>query len=357
MQVASPLAHGPTLERLWRAARESRLPHALLFEGRDGIGKFLAARWFAMGCLCQHGPAEPCGSCGPCKRVASGGERGNHPDLFVIDPLLENEEKIRIARIAERERERGDGEQSLEAFLSLRPVEGRLRLALVREAQRMNEFAQNALLKTLEEPRPGTILLLETSRSSALLPTIHSRCIRVRFDALDAEQCQGVLLAAGLEAQAARELARLAEGSPGLALEMARNGTRALREILAGVALGERDALSASAELWQVEGEFGGKNDTARHRERARVVLDLAQGLLRDGWRACAGVPAERLAHGDLAPRLAARTGEHQLELRGAALLTARADIERNLTPAAVLERALLLLAAGPARRARPQQG
>jgi DNA polymerase-3 subunit delta' len=350
VQVERPSGHEATLACLWNAARSKRLPHALLFEGRPGIGKFMAAKWFALGCLCARGPGEPCRTCGPCKRVLSGGERGNHADLFVIDPLLEGEERIRIGRIALRDRQEGEtSEQSLEAFLSLRPLEGALRLALVRESQRMNEHAQNALLKTLEEPRPGTVLVLETSSSSALLPTIRSRCIRLRFEPLTLAQCEDVLRGAGLEPAAAHELARLAGGSPGRALTMAQNGTREICARLAAAACGEREPLDVAAELWELEGEFSGKTPAASERERARVVLELAQALLADAWRARAGVPVERLAHDEIAPRLAARASERQLFARGEALLAARADVERNLAPAAVLQRALLVLGEGVA--------
>jgi len=348
VQLTRPFGHDATLGRLWNAARSARLPHALLFEGRSGIGKFMAARWFALGCLCARGPGEPCLTCGPCRRVLSGGERGNHADLFLVDPLAESEERIRIGRIAFRERTEGESEeQSLEEFLSLRPLEGKLRLALVREAQRMTEQAQNALLKTLEEPRPGTLLVLETSAAQNLLATIRSRCIRVRFTSLTPERCVEALLAAGIEAEAAKALARLAGGSPGKALAMAQNGAREICARLAAVARGERDPLAAAAELWELEGDFPGRTPGAKERERARVVLELAQGLLSDAWRASAGVPVERLAQGESAAALAARASERELRSRGESLLAARADIERNLAPEAVLQRVLLVLAEG----------
>jgi DNA polymerase-3 subunit delta' len=357
VQITSPSQHDGTIERLWRAARAGRLPHALLFEGRAGIGKFLAAQWFAMGCLCARGPGQPCGECGPCRRVASGGERGNHPDLFVIDPLREGEERIRIGRIAERGKSGEDEteEQSLEAFLALRPLEGALRVVLVRECQRMNANAQNALLKTLEEPRPGTLMVLETHRPSALLATIKSRCIRIRFHALSAQACAEVLCAGGIEAEAARELARLSEGSPGLALAMAHNGTRELRDRLVAVARGERGPLETATELWDLEGEFAGKTESARGRERARVVLELSQALVRDAWRLHEGLAAESLPHGDGARALAARFALPELVRQGEFLALARVDVERNLAPAPLLERALLVLAEGVPPAVRPR--
>jgi DNA polymerase-3 subunit delta' len=326
------------------------LPHALLFEGRAGIGKFLAAKWFAMGCLCAQGPGVPCGLCGPCRRVGSGGERSNHPDLFVIDPILEGEERIRVRRIAERDHEPGESpEPSLEAFLSLRPVEGRYRLVLVRESQRMILHAQNALLKTLEEPRPGTVIVLETHRPAGLLATIKSRCIRIRFQPLAHAACEEVLRTSGLDAQEAGALARLGEGSPGRALDLARSSAPAILARLAEVALGRSAPSAAAAELWELDGEFSGKSESAMERERCRVVLDLAQALVRDAWRASAGVTSAELAHGDTAIALAGRVHAAELHRRGLALAEARADVDHNLAAGALIERGLAVLAFGPA--------
>jgi DNA polymerase III subunit delta' len=354
VDVPRPLAHDALIERLWLAARAGRLPHALLFEGRAGIGKFTAARWFALGCLCARGPGVPCLACGPCRRVTSGGGGSNHADLFVIDPLAEGEERIRIGRIAERSSEGEESAgQSLESFLGLRALEGGMRVVLVRECQRMNVPAQNALLKTLEEPRPGTLMVLETHRPASLLATIKSRCIRIRFEALSRAQCEQVLAARGLEAHEAGELARLAEGSPGLALAMAQNGSRAIRARLVAAALGEASPLDVAEELWEVEGEFAGKTSGAEDRERGRVVLDLAQALVRDAWRARAGVPAADLANGDVAVALARRADERELARRGEFLAQARVDVDQNLAPGPLLERALLVLADG-AHASRP---
>ena len=85
--LIEPLGHAQTVEGLWRAAARGRLAHALLFEGQEGVGKFVAMRWFAAGLMCQGGPGAPCGRCGPCKRLSSGGESSNHPDLLVLDPV------------------------------------------------------------------------------------------------------------------------------------------------------------------------------------------------------------------------------------------------------------------------------
>ena len=178
MHVAEPRGHAEAVRGLWRAAARGRLPHALLFEGPDGTGKFLAARWLAQGLLCAGGPGDPCGACGPCRRLLSGGEQGNHPDCALIDPVQEETESISIDRIAERTG-RGEKRESAEAFLRLRPAEGGWRVLVIRDADRMLPPAQNALLKTLEEPSPGTLLVLVTARPAALLDTVRSRASRL----------------------------------------------------------------------------------------------------------------------------------------------------------------------------------
>lgn len=343
MRVERPRGHASTIQGLWRAAQAGRLPHALLLEGPSGVGRFVAATWLAQGLLCAGGPGEPCGECGPCKRVSSGDWRGNHPDLYRIDPVEEDTERIKIDRIAVREGE----DESAAAFLSLRAMEGGWRIVLVRESHRMTIAAQNALLKTLEEPTPGTLLVLETHRPEALLQTIRSRCIRVRFDRLEAADATAVLVENGLEAEEAARLARWCGGSPGDALDFSRRGGAELVAVLGDVLRGLRPPLGAAREILELDGSFRGGTPAAKERDRARTVLDLGLDLVGDVMRSRAGIPPADLAHGELArtvsPERSARYGAQSAE----ALLEARADIERNLAPHPVLERALLVLAGG----------
>ena len=350
MRIDRPLAHDALIERLSNAAAEGRLPHALLFEGREGIGKYVAARWFAAGLFCArgtaggHGVAAPCGECGPCKRIVT----DNHPDLLEIDPVADGEERIRVGRIAIRSDANGgqESERSLEAFLDLRAVEGTRRVVLIRESHRMTDAAQNALLKTLEEPRPGTLLVLETHRSARLLPTILSRCIRVRLEALSSEDCERVLSAADPSRAPERtaELAGWSEGSPGVALAFERRGGVVMRSLVGECVRGERPPLAVAEALWEVEGTFAGTTPTARARDRARFLVDLVLALLRDGMRLESGASGASVAHGDLAVHLA---GGDALAAGRAfdRVFECRVDIERNLTPEAVVERALLALA------------
>jgi DNA polymerase-3 subunit delta' len=337
--------------RLWRAAREGRLPTALLFCGPRGIGKFRAARALAQGLLCRTGvPAEgatPCGGCGACLQVASGA----HADLFVLDAAARDEAHLKLEHFIPRES--GAGE-SVAEFLALRAREGGAKVLIVREAERtahsQNEV-QNALLKLLEEPRPGTLWVLETSRPTSLLETVRSRLVAVRFERLSDSE-----LAQALEREGhslAPELLRWARGSPGAALELERQGVQALLPLLLGALRGELAPLEAARAALAAEGSgaAGEGSALARARARARCALELAQDLLADAQRAAAGVAADTLAYGELVSGLPAG-GAGERRARMEALWQAFAQLERNLDPGLVLERAWLSLA--PSRPGAP---
>ena len=336
------LGHGALLEGLFRAAAARRLAHALLFHGPEGVGKFLAARTLAAGLLCERGPAPACGACAACRWVAA----GSHADLFVLDALEEGEEQILVERV----RAGGASEQgtTLGDFLALRPREGGWRVVLVRDAQRLNNAAQNSLLKTLEEPGERVLIVLETARLDLLLSTTLSRCVRVAFGPLAPADARAVLARSGLAGGEAEQLVRWAHGSPGHALRLRRENAARQLEIACAVARGELATGAALEELLELEGEFAGKTDAALLRARARSFLDLVLGLLHDAERVAAGLDAAGLAHGARAGELAAGPAARR-ERRLAEVLGARQDVERNLAGEALLERALLALR-GPRR-------
>jgi len=334
--------HTALLEGLFAAARAARLAHALLFHGPEGVGKFLAARALAAGLLCERGPAPACGTCGACRWLAA----GSHADLYVLDAAEEGEEQILVDRV----RPGGETEerQSLGDFLALRAREGGWRVVLVREAHRLTWSAQNALLKTLEEPGERVLIVLESARVDLLLPTTLSRCVRVPFEPLAQADVQAVLAQAGILGVAADELARWARGAPGKALRLARENAARQLEIACATARGELTITAALEELTELEGKFGGETPAARMRARARSFLDLALELLLDAERVAAGLPASSLAHGVRAAELAAAPAPVR-ERRLADVLAARQDVERNLAGEALLERGLGALR-GPLR-------
>lgn len=348
MHLVEPVGHAERIEGLLRAAAEKRLAHALLLTGQGGIGKFLAAEWLAFGLLCARGPGRPCGACGPCKRLLA----GTHADIFVVDPEAEGEEEIKISRITHRER---DPQPNVGEFLALRPMEGGWRVVIFRDADLMNEEAQNALLKTLEEPGTSTLLALVASRPESLLPTTRSRCVPVALLPLDREAAARILREHGIDAGEASILARWSGGAPGAALALHARAAIEMRARIAAVLGGDLDPLAAAAETGKQDGEFPGKTPTAQARARARTFLDLNLAVLFDLERAGAGVDPDALAHGDLASRLGP-VGDGSRARRLEVCLQARQDVELNLNPDAILERALLALEPGrspPARRGR----
>jgi DNA polymerase-3 subunit delta' len=191
-----------------RAIESERPPHALLLVGPTGVGKTTLAMDLAAGLLCLAAdPADrPCGQCAACHKVA----HGNHPDLHLLAPEGAGQQ-IRVAQV-----------QGLASALALLPLEGRFRVAIIESAQRMNVDAQNALLKTLEEPPARVALILAADDSSGLLPTVVSRCARARLGPVATEPITALLAERGLaDAARAAALTRLASGRPGVAIALA----------------------------------------------------------------------------------------------------------------------------------------
>jgi DNA polymerase-3 subunit delta' len=239
---------------LRRAVAGGRVAHAYLFHGPRGTGKRAAALAFAQALQCPHasdddGDGRPCDECDACRKV----RRLVHPDVHVLFPHPWSKEKDRDEHdLAERIQRLGENpyaavdyvrrpsledpsetsnkqvlyrtgqvEQDLLRPMSLTRGEGRYKMALITEADRMNEKAANAFLKLLEEPPPRTVFVLTTARPSRLLPTITSRCQRLRFDPLPADAiAEALARRRDLPDERARMLARMADGSYGRALEL-----------------------------------------------------------------------------------------------------------------------------------------
>ncbi len=195
--------HGKQIAILKSAMVKDRIAHAYLFYGMEGIGKRTTAAVFARALNCGT-DAPPCDTCPSCLKA----EHKNHPNIVTI---AAEGQFIKIAAIKE-----------LQEQMTFRPSEGR-RVFIIPEADRMNAAAANALLKTLEEPSAGNILLLTTARPYALPMTILSRCQHLRFTPLAREEVERYLREkAALNADTAAVVAASAGGSIGKALEMNR---------------------------------------------------------------------------------------------------------------------------------------
>jgi DNA polymerase III delta' subunit len=197
-----------------RAMLLGGMPHALLIVGPSGVGKATLADDIAavLVCRAEDPRVRPCRECRGCRAF----EHGNHPDVHRLGPTGAG----LVIPIGGRD-ERGI--RDLVRDLSLLPVEGGARVAIVTDADRMTEDAQSAFLKTLEEPPAGTVLLLTATDEERLLPTIRSRCSRIRLGPVARSEVEQLLVEAGLaDAPLAARLARLSAGRPGDAVALAR---------------------------------------------------------------------------------------------------------------------------------------
>ena len=341
--AAEPGLVGHAAERrmLLRALERGSLAHALLVTGEAGLGKRRFAEWLVAARWCEAA-GRPCGACASCRKVAS----GNHPDLLVIrrnpsrdeDPDgLGSRTEITVEQVRSQ----------LIPALAVRPIEGRGRAVIIDGADTLNEAAQNALLKTLEEPPRGCLLVLLASHEDALLATLRSRCQEVRLSPLeDAE------MAAFAEGADARRLA-LAGGRPGRLRQVLALDVDALHEAfdavlagrLPGTAFARRvqELIAAAAEAdAEADGAVGDEpGDDAGARGEAGQERGEKE---RPAGRAERAAPAGRGARGDadewhrlaaelLLARLVERVGSGDLGGASAARLQAAQEALLELGP------------------------
>ena len=317
---------------LTSALTTDRLAHGLLFVGPDGVGREHTARSLARGLLCElrGTPTEVrpfgCGECRACRRAMS----GSHPDLHVI---------MSEAELVARGLEKPDGkarpspEIKIDAVRDLgqkllqRPYEAQSRVAIVVDAHKMNEKAQNALLKALEEPAPTTILILLVPGVRAVLPTISSRCLRLAFAPLGEDALRTILHRLEIpdaDARAARAQLGLSsvpavlDDGDGVVGEGVDRLLFGLAQRLRPDSLGERLELAASL---------------GRDRLELDQLLVAAMRKLAAGLRERGGVDSQ-----DTATSASAVDDVAMLD----GLLKARRDLQGNGAAQLVLERLLL---------------
>ncbi len=179
--------------------------YSFLFEGKEAIGKKLLAFYTARGFLCENNRNFGCGECNSCKltdnTISNVYEETNltpNPDIKLISP--ENSKEIKISQIRE-----------VIEFLKLKSATGKV--VIIENAENMNTEASNALLKTLEEPPDSSMIILTTTNQNRLLPTIVSRCFKIKFKPLKKEEIHQILVKKGFDEKDARVFSALSEGS------------------------------------------------------------------------------------------------------------------------------------------------
>jgi DNA polymerase III subunit delta' len=224
------------------ALRSQRVPHALLFTGPRGVGKYTLARMFAQAANCERLPDDFCGGCEPCKRIslladpqklieqglAERGESADaatvervplilqtHPDVWALVP-----DPVRLKTPVARPMMRIGQLRAVQRAAYFQPM-GRRRVFILDGAETMNWNVANVFLKILEEPPGSATLILTAPSPHVLLPTIISRCLQFHFAPLPQAEVEQILEDKTDRKPADRKLAaQLAEGSPGLAMEM-----------------------------------------------------------------------------------------------------------------------------------------
>ena len=345
MPFAELIGQERALDPLRAALARGALHHAYLFAGPEGVGKGTAARLLAQAANCERVRAEgqpagplpdPCGECLPCRKIA----RGVHPDVVVVA------EERAMARAGAWEPRGGRSpsrdivvdqiREVVDRRLSLRRLEARRRFVILDPADAMNPQAQNALLKTLEEPPDDTTLVLVAAAADALLPTVRSRCLRVGFRPLPPALVEERLSAAGHAPGLVRLAAALSGGSLGRALSLDDQALEARRE-----AVEQAAALDAD----DARGWIAFASERGKDREAARETCELLAVWLRDVLaRAVAGDRAG-LALLDLEPLTAAaasRLSPREVLRRIERVRQALRALRQNASPALALEGMLI---------------
>ncbi|MEK6278846.1 MAG: DNA polymerase III subunit [Acidobacteriota bacterium] len=299
-----PIGNERVKQLLRRILEAGRLPGAMLFTGEEGVGKKLFALEIAraLNCRLPRG-VEGCGQCPSCVRIAkfnypqsadSDDWKGiiwtDHPDVgMVVAPK-------RLLLV--------DQMRQIEREANFRPYEGKARMFLIEDADKLNDPSANALLKVLEEPPDTSHIVLLTSRPAMLLPTIRSRCQLIRFSPLKPEEIEKHLLDKNLASAAeARSRARVARGSLGRAMDQDLDEYTSQREamlrVLQALAAGDAGGDDRIQLLRSAE-----ELNAASVKDEYESRLDILETLIRDAWMIRLKAPAESVINEDVSAQL-----------------------------------------------------
>lgn len=285
---------------LRRMLELGRVPGALLFAGEEGVGKKLFALEIAKALNCRTPQGvEGCGKCPACLRMS----RFNFPqsqDPDDLKKILWTDHGDVGMVVAPKRLLLVDQMRDVEREANFRPFEGRARVFLVDDADKLNDQSANALLKTLEEPPPTSHLILITSRPAMLLPTVRSRCQAIRFSPLTTAEIEQHLLKNKLAtASEAGLMARAGNGSIGRALagdlESFKERRDAMLQVLTALAItGDQSRLLRLAE----------EMNEAKHKDEYEFGLELLETLIRDALMLSVGITSVKVINEDVLPQL-----------------------------------------------------
>jgi len=339
------VGHRRLLGLLSRSIAHGSLPPSLIFSGPTGTGKYRAALATAQALNCSSPviaesrlpdpdsrlnlPVDACGACSACSRIG----RGAHPDIQTVTPG--DAGSIRIEQV-----------RDLIDAAAYRPFEGRRRVFIIDDADALVAAAQNALLKTLEEPRPGSVFILVSSMVDTLLTTVRSRCSELRFGRLTMAEVASVLMRDhGYEERDARAVAALSDGSVGRALDLRaaeHAGARQLAFEVLGVASAAGDARARLDSMKPLTGKrSGGSGGLRTDREQVALHLQALSSLLRDVSIVATGANTQLLANLDLESGLAnlAKRFDGNRAVRAfTAVDRAQNALDRNVSPKIVVD-------------------
>jgi len=296
-------------------------------------GKATIASHLIRALLCKN---NGCGTCADCSLF----DAGNHPDFMKLTLELRKDSKTEFKKQIVIDQVR-----RVSSVIALAPRHGARRVFLIDPADKMNTEAQNALLKTLEEPPPHAVMILIASRPQVLAATVRSRCFSLGFGPLRAAVLASLLEARGIDRREALERAALAEGRPGRAMELDLERLRERRAFL----LDGLERLAGGRDLRAIEAL--GSTLAGKTEPELQSNLELLMALLRDAARSAASEGTETLVHADLADRLS-RLGRTLGAERAAELVAAtdrlRDQMRFNLNRSLVAESLLAAVAGGP---------
>jgi DNA polymerase-3 subunit delta' len=335
------------------ALKENRISHAYLFTGPAGVGKWATAIEFAKAVNCLKEGVDSCGDCPACKKIS----RLAHADLILIFPLpplsgkrgkkgKEEEEQRNRTKFMEDKlsnpykmvKFEKPGSISIEEIRSAQksllytPVEGKYKVLMVQEPEKMSREAESCFLKTLEEPPRNSLILFLSSEPDKLMPTIVSRCQRIRFKRIREELIiERLEKALDIDEKKALHYARLSEGSLGVAFSLAEGGKDELRlkgvEFLEIVSKNDRLALV----------EFVQQMSKDYERELFLEFFSFLSGFLRDMYIMHQTKGEEKLLNPDLQKEIRTAAGyfKHSEEIQKALVLLekTRENLLRNVNP------------------------